>query len=70
MIRLWDTQTGKLITAFGENEGYIYPRLVWVSDEQPIISLESGLDDPGDTRVRFWNIDTGVSLVEFQGGER
>ena len=70
VIRIWDTQTGKLITAFGENNEYIYTRLVWVSGEQPIISLESGLDDPGDTRVRFWNIDTGMPLVEFQGGER
>ena len=70
VIRIWNTQTGKLIIAFGENEEYIYTHLVWVSDESPIISLESALEDAGDTRVRFWNIDTGAPLVEFRGGER
>jgi WD40 repeat protein len=70
VIRIWDTQTGKLITAFGENEEYIYTHLVWASDERPIITLESALEDPGDTRVRFWNCDTGMPLIEFQGGER
>ena len=70
VIRIWDTQTGKLITAFGENEEYIYTHLAWASVERPIISLEFALENPGDTRVRFWNIDTGMPLVEFQGGER
>ena len=70
VIRIWDTLTGKLTTAFGENEEYIYTRLVWVSDEGPIITLESALEYPGNTHVCFWNIDTGASLVEFLGGER
>jgi len=69
-IRIWGTQTGKLITAFGENEEYIYTHLVWSSGARPITTLESSLDDPRDTRVRFWDIDTGMPLVEFQGGER
>ena len=70
VIRIWDTQTGKLITAFGENEKILYTQLAWATKEGPIIALQNALEVPGDTRVRFWDIDTGMPLVEFQGGER
>ena len=70
VIRVWDTQTGALVRAFGENEKYIYTRLIWASQDQPLVALESALEDPGDTRVRFWDLATGAPLVEFRGGER
>ena len=70
VIRIWDTQTGKLISAFGEDEKILYTHLAWTTTEGLIIALQNAQEDPGDTRVRFWNIDTGMPLVEFQGGDR
>jgi WD40 repeat protein len=68
VIRIWDTQTGKLITAFGENEKIIYTQLAWATKEGPIITLQNAQENPGDTRVRFWDLATGVPLLEFRGG--
>ena len=45
----------------------LYTQLAWLPDEHPIITLESALEDPGDTRVRFWDIETGMPPVEFRG---
>ena len=66
VIRIWDTHTGKLVTAFGQKEGILYTRLEWL-DPQTLISLETGYADKALTIVRFWDIATGSVLFEFQG---
>jgi WD40 repeat protein len=70
VIRIWDTQTGKLLTAFGLDEKVIYNHLVWVTPEQTLAALQTGLDDPEITAVRFWDVSTGVPSIDFQGGKR
>jgi WD40 repeat protein len=67
VIRIWDTQTGKMITALGLNEGSIYTQLVWPAPDQPLVSLESGYASEGLTIVRFWDVETGRILLEFHG---
>ena len=70
VIRIWDTQTGKLLTSFGLDEKVIYNHLAWVSSGQSLVSLQTGLDDAEVTGVRLWNISTGAPLVDFLGGKR
>ena len=70
VIRIWDTQTGKLLTAFGLDEKFTYNHLTWVTVDQTLASLQIGLDDPEITSVRLWNVSTGMPLVQFQGGKR
>lgn len=66
IIRVWDTQTGNLITSFGLNDGSIYSQLKWLANGT-LVSLEAGLVDPKSTKVRFWDIETGKLMNEFQG---
>jgi WD40 repeat protein len=65
-IRIWDTHTGKSLTAFGEDYGHMYNRLEWPASDGPMVSLETGWET-GDTIIRFWDISTGAILVEFRG---
>lgn len=67
VIRIWDTQTGKLLTALGEQDGYTYDQIEWPALDKPLVSLQTGLENLGDTAVRFWSISTGTILVEFRG---
>jgi WD40 repeat protein len=66
IIRIWDTQTGNLINAFGLNDGSVYTQLQWLEDGR-LVSLETGYADTESTIVRFWDIDTGSILTEFHG---
>jgi WD40 repeat protein len=70
VIRIWDTQTGKLLTAFGLDDKFIYDHLGWVSPNQTLATLQTGLDNPEITTVRLWDISTGMPLAQFQGGKR
>lgn len=70
VIRIWDTQTGELLTAFGEDERFIYTHIAWPALDRPLVALETGLDDLGETVVRFWDISTGEIVAEVVGGER
>jgi WD40 repeat protein len=70
VIRIWDTQTGKLLTAFGLDEKFTYNHLAWVTADQTLASLQIGLDDPEITVVRLWEVSTGMPLAQFQGGKR
>jgi WD40 repeat protein len=67
VIRIWDSQTGNLITAFGQEDGFIYTHLAWLAPQR-LVSLERGYEYEGKTIVRFWGVDTGSDLIEFQGG--
>ena len=70
VIRIWDTHIGKLLTAFGLDDKFIYNHLVWDSSDQSLAALQTGLDDPEMTAVRLWDVSTGMPLVQFQGGKR
>jgi len=66
VIRIWDTHTGQLFTAFGLNDKSIYTHLEWL-DPKTLVSLETGYAGKALTIVRFWDIATGTVLFEFQG---
>lgn len=68
IIRVWDTQNGKLIKSFGLNEGSVYTQLQWLADGS-LASLETGYADHALTIVRFWDMDTRTVLFEFHGAE-
>ncbi len=70
VLRIWDTQTGKLLSAFGLDERIIYTDLGWISAGQTLAALQSRLEDAEQTAVRLWNMNTGAPLVEFAGGKR
>jgi len=68
ILRIWDTQNGKLMTSFGLNDGNgpIYSQLQWLANHT-LVSLETGHADQELTIVRFWDIDTGQIMMAFQG---
>lgn len=70
IIRIWDTQNGELLTAFGLDEKLIYDHMVWPSSTLPLAVLQIGLDDAEQTAVRMWDVATGLPLIEFKGGKR
>jgi WD40 repeat protein len=67
IIRIWDSNTGKLIRSFGMNDNSIYTHLEWLGDNQPLVSSETGYEDDALSIVRFWDVDTGNVLFEFHG---
>jgi len=70
VIRIWDTTSGKLLTAFGEDSKIIYNHLAWLPGDQAIVSMQTSMDDPEMTTLRLWNVSTGMASVQFQGGKR
>lgn len=66
VIRIWDTATGRLLTSFGQQENALYIHLEWL-DAHTLVSLEAGYADKASTTIRFWDVDTGQILYEFQG---
>ena len=70
VIRIWDTHTGQLIKAFGEESEYVYDRIEWPLLGGPLVTLESKLDDRRDTILRLWDVATGSILAEFRGQQQ
>jgi WD40 repeat protein len=68
VTRIWDSQTGSQLAAFGLSETSVYTKLAWPNLDT-FISLETGYGEDATTIVRFWDIATGKVLMEFQGGE-
>lgn len=67
-IRIWDTVTGKLLSAFGEDEKGMYTDIQWPAPDQPLVTLQaSEYDQPEMTIIRFWDIATGKIMAEFIG---
>lgn len=66
VIRIWDTQTGNQLTAFGLSETSVYANLAWPTPDI-FISLETGYGEEAATIVRFWDLATGNMLMEFEG---
>ncbi|MDX9991796.1 MAG: hypothetical protein RBS68_07060 [Anaerolineales bacterium] len=70
ILRIWDTQTGELLSAFGLDEQILYTKIAWVGAGNRLISLETGMENPALTRVRIWDLSSGLAEVEFLGGQR
>lgn len=70
VIRIWDTQTGKLLTSFGLDEKIIYNHMAWVFPGESLATLQTNLDDAEISAVRLWNVSNGLPLAQFQGGKR
>lgn len=70
ILRIWSTQTGELLSAFGLDEQILYTKIAWTGPDSQLIALETGMENPELTRVRIWDISSGIAEVEFLGGER
>jgi len=66
VINVWDLSNGRLLNSFGLNKTSIYSQLEWLPDGR-LVSLEAGYADTSPTLVRFWDVETGSVLMEFQG---
>ncbi len=67
VIRIWDTKTGQLIKGFGEDNGYIYTEIEWLSANGPLVSLETSIQGAGTTPLRLWDVSTGAVFAELRG---
>lgn len=67
IIRIWDTHTGKLIRSFGEDNAWVYNEIEWSSSGQQVVTLQTSLEDQGNTVLRIWDVARGSILAEFRG---
>jgi len=68
VIRIWDTNNGQLVEAFGEYEEMRYSQIEWINLQGPLVTLQTGIEDESFTVIRLWDIQTGKIVVEFKGG--
>lgn len=66
VIRIWDSHTGELTSAFGFYDGIIYKRLRWF-DSQTIATLETSYTEYTPSTIRFWDVSTGDVKLAFRG---
>jgi WD40 repeat protein len=67
IIRIWDSNTGKLIRSFGLNGVSIYTHLEWLGNKNLLVSTETGYADGALSMVRFWDVESGKVVFEFHG---
>lgn len=67
-IRVWDSHTGEMLSAFGFYDGIIYKELRWF-DPQTIATLETSYTKDLPAAIRFWNVSTGDVKLAFRGWE-
>ncbi len=65
-IRVWDSHTGEMMSAFGFYDGIIYKELRWF-DPQTIATLETSYTKDLPATIRFWDISTGYVTHVFRG---
>ncbi len=65
-IRIWDSDTGEMTSAFGFYDGIIYKELRWF-DPQTIATLETSYTQYVPSTIRFWNASTGDVKLAFRG---
>jgi WD40 repeat protein len=65
-IRVWDSHTGELTSAFGFYDGIIYQDLRWF-DPQTIATLETSYTQNLPSTIRFWDAATGDVKLVFRG---
>ena len=67
-IRVWDSHTGEMLSAFGFYDGIIYKELRWF-DPQTIATMETSYPKNFPATIRFWNVSTGDAKLAFRGWE-
>lgn len=68
IIRVWDSQTGKLVISFGEKPALRYVQLAWPTP-RTLVSLERNFGGEEEkTVIRFWDLDMGGITLQFEGG--
>ena len=67
IITIWDTQTGRPLSAFGKDEKVSYTRIQWPALNQPLVTLQRNENQQDGTLIRFWDVATGKILAEFAG---
>jgi len=65
-IRVWDSGTGEMSSAFGFYDGIIYKELRWF-DPQTIATLETSYTKDLPATIRFWDVSTGDVKLAFRG---
>jgi len=65
-IRVWDSHTGEMLSAFGFYDGIIYKELRWF-DSQTIATLETSYTKNLPATIRFWDVSTGDVKLAFRG---
>lgn len=65
-IRIWDSNTGVMSSAFGFYDGIIYKELRWF-DSQTIATLETSYTQYVPSAIRFWDVSTGDVKLAFRG---
>lgn len=65
-IRVWDSHTGEMLSAFGFYDGIIYKELRWF-DPQTIATLETSYTKNLPATIRFWDVSTGDVKLAFRG---
>lgn len=64
-IRIWDTQTGQQISAFGQTDNR-YIQLEWLSPDALVALTTEFVEDTPPT-IRIFDMKTGNVIVEFHG---
>ncbi len=67
VIRIWDTHTGTLIKAFGEDSSLIYEKVEWLPQAETLIALGTSITGSGVSVVRLWNSSNGALIAELRG---
>ena len=67
VIRMWDTHTGALIRAFGEDSSFIYEKLQWLAAQGLIAAFGMSITGSAASVIRLWDISTGTLIAEFRG---
>ena len=67
VIRIWDTHTGELIRAFGEDSSFIYEKLQWLSPDGILVGVGTSITGSAASVLRLWKISDGALLAEFRG---
>lgn len=65
-IRVWDSHTGEMTSAFGFFDGIIYQDLRWFNP-QTIATLETSYTKNVPSAIRFWDVATGDVKLAFHG---
>jgi WD40 repeat protein len=65
-IRVWDSHTGEMLSAFGFYDGIIYKELRWF-DPQTIATLETSYTKNLPAAIRLWDVSTGYVTLAFRG---
>jgi WD40 repeat protein len=66
VIRIWDSHSGALVKAFGEDSHFIFEKIRWLADGT-FVTLQTSIQDPPATLVRLWDLSSGAATAEFRG---